>query len=123
MLERGLMSHPFCHPCYRQVVRRNPLDHAVTYRESRIGTTQGRSGGEEAVARDGRAADMRERVRACIHITVPGGVNAIHGAPECWEEVSAGATSIERIDVLDRGLSVYVVEPGSRCFYVEDGGG
>lgn len=81
---------------------------------TRIGTTQGRSsGGAAAAARDGR-------VTACIPITVLGGVNAIRGVPECWEVVIAGATSIERIDVLDRGLSVYVVEPGNRCFYVEE---
>ncbi len=64
---------------------------------------------------------MSEPTTVCIPITLLGAMNAIRGVPECWEKVSAAATSIERIDVLDRGLAVYVVEPGSRCFYVENG--
>jgi hypothetical protein len=66
---------------------------------------------------------MPEPATVCIPITVLGAMNAVGGVSECWKEVSAGATSIERIDVRHRGLAVYVVGPGSRCFYVEEGGG
>lgn len=49
-------------------------------------------------------------------------MNAIRGVPECWE-VNASAVRVQRVDALDRDLSIYVVEPGNRHFYVEDGGG
>jgi hypothetical protein len=61
----------------------------------------------------------------CIPIAVRGHVHAILGGPRSWGAVVASATRLERVGLWDRTehgrLSVYVVEPGTRHYLVEDG--
>jgi hypothetical protein len=58
----------------------------------------------------------------CIPIAVIGNVHAIQGSPRSWDVVRAEAVEIERLGPWgDCPLTLYVVEPGTHHYLVEDG--